>query len=34
MVAVSGLNPWYDEAVAGAIAHMFKAEAKAGAQAA
>ncbi|OZI81997.1 hypothetical protein [Bordetella genomosp. 6] len=34
VVAVSGLNPWYDEAMAGAIAHMFKAEAKAGAQAA
>jgi len=29
VVGVSGANPWYDEAFAGAIAHCFKAVAKA-----
>ena len=29
VVGVSGANPWYDEAFAGAIAHAFKAIAKA-----
>jgi len=33
VVGVSGANPWFDEAFAGAIAHAFKAEAKARRQA-
>ncbi|HYG43773.1 MAG TPA: hypothetical protein VEA17_12705 [Bordetella sp.] len=33
VVGVSGANPWYDEAFAGAIAHTFKAIAKARRQA-